>query len=69
MTTWNLGQEDTHAFRDSPQTLFNKIHEYQMVVVCAQESKKQFQYKRLTELDQYMTKHGFVNVDKFVRMW
>ena len=40
-----------------------------MVAVCAQESRKQFFYKRFNELDQYMTKHGFVPVNKFVKMW
>ena len=50
-TTWNMGQEDTQAFKESPDSLFSKAPEYDMVAVCAQESRKQFFYKRFNELD------------------
>ena len=53
--TWNMGQKNHTAFKNSPELFFgNNVQDYDMIAVCAQECKKKYKQERLDELEQYM---------------
>ena len=68
--TWNMGQKNQTAFKDTPELFFKNVNEFDLIAVCVQECKKKYKHERLEELAQYLSGKGFQNVDKtFISMW
>lgn len=58
--TWNMGQKNILAMKNSPELFFgNNVEEYDLIAVCSQECKKKFKQARLDELEQYLNSKGF----------
>ena len=68
--TWNMGGTNQSVFAESPGEVLADIDFFDLVAICTQECPRKLKAKRASEVEAYMTAHGFISIStEFLEMW